>query len=48
MKTYDVKEAAAYCKCQPETIREHIRSGRLAAPCPGGNTVSRSPHLTHF
>ena len=25
MKTYDVKEAAQYCKCHPETIREHIR-----------------------
>ena len=35
MKTYDVKEAAQYCKCQPETIREHIRSGRLAASMPG-------------
>ena len=35
MKTYTVKEAAKYCKCHPETIREHIRSGALAASKPG-------------
>ena len=35
MKTYDVTEAAAYCKCHPETIREHIRAGRIAASKPG-------------
>ncbi|MBF0805063.1 MULTISPECIES: helix-turn-helix domain-containing protein, partial [unclassified Neisseria] len=35
MKTYDVNEAAAYCKCHPETIREHIRAGRLNASKPG-------------
>ncbi|MDO1509486.1 MULTISPECIES: helix-turn-helix domain-containing protein [unclassified Neisseria] len=35
MNTYDVEEAAAYCKCHPETIREHIREGRLNASKPG-------------
>ncbi|EFC89967.1 helix-turn-helix domain-containing protein [Neisseria sp. DTU_2020_1000833_1_SI_GRL_NUU_006] len=35
MKTYNVEEAAAYCKCHPETIREHIRDGRLNASKPG-------------
>ena len=35
MKTYDVYEAAAVCKCHPETIREHIRDGRLNASKPG-------------
>ncbi|MFD1244009.1 helix-turn-helix domain-containing protein [Paralysiella testudinis] len=35
MKTYTVKEAAKYCKCHPETIREYIRSGVLAASKPG-------------
>jgi len=35
MKTYDVIEAAEYCKCHPETIREHIREGRLKASKPG-------------
>ncbi|WP_373740185.1 helix-turn-helix domain-containing protein [Neisseria sp.] len=35
MKTYDVIEAAAYCKCHPETIREFIRAGGLKASKPG-------------
>ncbi|OSI21664.1 helix-turn-helix domain-containing protein [Neisseria dumasiana] len=35
MNTYDVDEAAEYCKCHPETIREHIREGRLVASKPG-------------
>ncbi|MDO4226800.1 helix-turn-helix domain-containing protein [Neisseria sp.] len=35
MSTYDVEEAAEYCKCHPETIREHIREGRLNASKPG-------------
>ncbi|KPN72670.1 helix-turn-helix domain-containing protein [Neisseria sp. 83E34] len=35
MSTYDVKAAAEYCKCHPETIREHIREGRLVASKPG-------------
>ena len=35
MKTYDVEEAGEYCKCHPETIREHIREGRLVASKPG-------------
>jgi toxin-antitoxin system, antitoxin component, xre family len=35
MNTYDVQEAAEYCKCHPETIREHIREGRLNASKPG-------------
>lgn len=35
MKTYDVIEAAEYCKCHPETIRAHIREGRLKASKPG-------------
>ena len=35
MKPYDVDEAAEYCKCHPETIREHIREGRLNASKPG-------------
>ncbi|OSI18401.1 helix-turn-helix domain-containing protein [Neisseria dumasiana] len=34
MNTYDVEEAAEYCKCHPETIREH-REGRLVASKPG-------------
>ena len=29
--TFNVVEAAEYCKCHPETIREHIREGRLKA-----------------
>ena len=35
MKTYDVEEAGKYCKCHPETIRDHIRKGRLVASKPG-------------
>ncbi|QMT36507.1 helix-turn-helix domain-containing protein [Neisseria wadsworthii] len=35
MSTYDVEAAAEYCKCHPETIREHIRAGRLVASKPG-------------
>ena len=33
--TFNVVEAAEYCKCHPETIREHIREGRLKASKPG-------------
>ncbi|WP_332457769.1 helix-turn-helix domain-containing protein [Neisseria chenwenguii] len=33
--TFNVAEAAEYCKCHPETIREHIRAGRLKASKPG-------------
>ena len=31
MKTYDVREAAGYCKCHPETIKEKINDGSLFA-----------------
>ncbi|EPI6452286.1 helix-turn-helix domain-containing protein, partial [Neisseria gonorrhoeae] len=31
MKTYTVNEAAEYCRCHPETLREYIRAGKLAA-----------------
>ena len=33
--TFNVVEAAEYCKCHPETIREHIREGRLKVSQPG-------------
>ncbi|WP_425316021.1 helix-turn-helix domain-containing protein [Uruburuella testudinis] len=33
--TFNAVEAADYCKCHPETIREHIREGRLKASKPG-------------
>ncbi|XDZ52345.1 excisionase family DNA-binding protein [Neisseriaceae bacterium CLB008] len=35
MKTYTVQEAALVCKCHAETIRIHIREGRLKASKPG-------------
>lgn len=30
-KTLNVEEVARYCHCHPETIRQHIRSGKLLA-----------------
>ncbi|MFC3875457.1 helix-turn-helix domain-containing protein [Neisseria musculi] len=48
MKTYDVTEAAAYCKCHPETIREHIRAGRIAASKPGRKYCITQPALDAF
>ena len=48
MKTYDVTEAAAYCKCHPETIREHIREGRLNASKPGRKYCITRPALDAF
>ncbi|MFS6937897.1 helix-turn-helix domain-containing protein [Neisseria animaloris] len=48
MKTYDVTEAAAYCKCHPETIREHIREGRIAASKPGRKYCITQPALDAF
>ncbi|WP_187000250.1 helix-turn-helix domain-containing protein [Neisseria musculi] len=48
MKTYDVTEAAAYCKCHPETIREHIRAGRLNASKPGRKYCITQPALDAF
>lgn len=47
--TFNVVEAAAYCKCHPETIREHIREGRLKASKPGrAYCITKSLPLTHF
>ena len=34
-KTYTVEEAAEYCKCHAETIRQYIRKGMLEASRPG-------------
>jgi toxin-antitoxin system, antitoxin component, xre family len=34
-KTYTVEEAAAYCKCHAETIRQYIRKGMIEASRPG-------------
>ncbi len=48
MKTYDVEEAADYCKCHPETIREHIREGRLVASKPGRKYCITQPALDAF
>ncbi|WP_434779226.1 helix-turn-helix domain-containing protein [Neisseria sp. Ec49-e6-T10] len=31
MATYNVEEAASYCKCHKETIKKHIKSGNLIA-----------------
>ncbi|PSJ79242.1 helix-turn-helix domain-containing protein [Neisseria iguanae] len=46
--TYDVFEAAEYCKCHPETIREHIREGRLKAAKPGRSYCIRKAALDEF
>ncbi len=35
MKTYNAREAAKICQCCEETIRIHIREGRLKASKPG-------------
>ncbi|WP_081476539.1 excisionase family DNA-binding protein [Neisseria sicca] len=48
MKTYDIYEAAAVCKCHPETIREYIRSGHLAASMPGRKYCITQPALDAF
>lgn len=31
LKTLNVEDVAAYCHCHPETIRQHIREGKLLA-----------------
>ncbi|QMT34776.1 MULTISPECIES: helix-turn-helix domain-containing protein [Neisseria] len=48
MNTYDVEEAAEYCKCHPETIREHIREGRLVASKPGRKYCIKRSALDAF
>jgi hypothetical protein len=44
-QTYNVAQAAAYLKCHPETVREMIRSGKLAAAKIGRSYCIRQIHL---
>ena len=44
-ETYNVAQAAAYLKCHPETVREMIRSGKLAAAKIGRSYCIRQIHL---
>ncbi|HFC8468787.1 TPA: excisionase family DNA-binding protein [Neisseria subflava] len=46
--TFNVVEAAEYCKCHPETIREHIREGRLKASKPGRSYCITQTALDEF
>ena len=48
MKTYNVEEAAEYCKCHAETIREYIRAGKLVASKPGRGYCIRQSALDAF
>ena len=48
MKTYNVEEAAEYCKCHAETIREYIRAGRLRASKPGRGYCIQQAALDAF
>ncbi|QEY27137.1 DNA-binding protein [Neisseria zalophi] len=48
MNTFDVNEAAEYCKCHPETIRQHIRQGRLVASKPGRKYCIKQSALDAF
>ena len=45
LETYNVAQAAAYLKCHPETVREMIRSGKLAAAKIGRSYCIRQIHL---
>ena len=44
-ETYNVAQAATYLKCHPETVREMIRSGKLAAAKIGRSYCIRQIHL---
>lgn len=46
--TFNVVEAAAYCKCHPETIRERIREGRIVASKPGRSYCIRKAALDAY
>ena len=48
MKTYNVEEAAEYCKCHAETIREYIRAGKLIASKPGRGYCIQQAALDAF
>ncbi|EMR8360538.1 helix-turn-helix domain-containing protein [Neisseria gonorrhoeae] len=48
MKTYTVNEAAEYCRCHPETLREYIRAGKLAAGKVGRAYCIRQTKLDEF
>ncbi|WP_156956412.1 helix-turn-helix domain-containing protein [Stenoxybacter acetivorans] len=48
MKTFNVAQAAALCHCHMETIREHIRSGKLVAVRIGRSYVITQPALDAF
>ncbi|EMP3043308.1 TPA: helix-turn-helix domain-containing protein [Neisseria meningitidis] len=48
MKTYTVNEAAEYCCCHPETLREYIRAGKLAASKVGRAYCIRQAKLDEF
>ena len=48
MTTYSVIEAAEYCHCHPETIREYIRAGKLVASKVGRAYCIRQTKLDEF
>ncbi|XXQ67428.1 helix-turn-helix domain-containing protein [Neisseriaceae bacterium B1] len=48
MKTYTVNEAAEYCHCHPETVREYIRAGKLIASKVGRAYCIRQAKLDEF
>ncbi|HEZ7194274.1 helix-turn-helix domain-containing protein [Kingella kingae] len=48
MKTYTVNEAAEYCCCHPETLREYIRAGKLVASKVGRAYCIRQTKLDEF
>lgn len=48
MSTFTVEEAAKYCHCHPETIREYIRTGKLIASKVGRAYCIRQVKLDEF
>ncbi|MDO4997352.1 MAG: excisionase family DNA-binding protein [Neisseria sp.] len=48
METFNVVEAAQYCKCHPETIRAKIREGKIAAVKPGRSYCIRKAALDAY